>query len=406
LWCLVESSSRFVTWHLSHRSQTHRLTQHSDTHWNSPPDVHSGLDSLQRPHNFASGWLTMSAYAFPNMFQGLPPLGKSATVSDSLNELKAVTAPAPVPAPAPAPSTVTGIALPPLKLPINNRASDCYTTPTKHRNRRGSTNADSRPADPSIWVESANLNLLLLTMSPRKIVRRGSGGNGLAYSPRRQARTVGGNGILDAVEVILTITSSGRTYEATRSLARIVELSTDLIAVAMEEEDVAAVPILPDEIKLMTLTPPQSPGGGTLHLQNRLNSVRDALNVWFRRLLSSVDAPNSIPLSAFLWEPLWLTDRSASGGGSNSNGSGSGRSSGDVPLAESLSNDSSQSTNSGSSVAACSTNTHFNIGSPYSKGALPPLAFAPRSSWRPVRVRRGSADSVGTLSSIDETLLI
>ena len=349
----------------------------------------------------------MSAYAFPTMFQGLPPLGKSATVSDSLNELKAVAAPAPAPAlaPAPAPSTSTGIALPPLKLPINNRlgSNDCYTTPTKHRNRRGSTTTDARPADPSIWVESANLNLHLLTMSPRKIVRRGFGGNGLAYSPRRQARTVGGNGILDAVEVILTITSSGRTYEATRSLARIVELSTDLITVALEEEDVAAVPILPDEIKLMTLTPPQSPGGGTVHLQNRLNSVRDALNVWFCRLLSSVDSPNSIPLSAFLWEPLWLTDRSA-----GCSGSGSGRSSGDVPLVVSLSNDSSQSTNSGSGVG-CSTNTRFNIGSPYSKGALPPLAFAPSSpliSWRPARVRRGSADSVGTLSLIDETLLI
>ena len=364
--------------------------------------------------------------------------------------MKAVAAPSPAPAlaPAPAPSTSTGIALPPLKLPINNRlgandcyttptkhrncpapvpstitsialpplkpptainsrlgANNCYTTPTKHRNRRGSTTADARAADPFIWVESASLNLHLLTMSPRKIVRRGSGGNGLAYSPRRQARTVGGNGILDAVEVILTITSSGRTYEATRSLARIVELSTDLITVALEEEDVAAVPILPDEIKLMTLTPPQSPGGGTVHLQNRLNSVRDALNVWFCRLLSSVDSPNSIPLSAFLWEPLWLTDRSA-----GCSGSGSGRSSGDVPLVESLSNDSSQSTNSGSGVAACSPNTRFNIGSPYSKGgALPPLAFAPsspRGSWKPARVRRGSADSVATLSSIDETLLI
>mmetsp|Transcript_20569 Transcript_20569/g.59000 ORF Transcript_20569/g.59000 Transcript_20569/m.59000 type:complete len:383 (+) Transcript_20569:767-1915(+) len=381
----------------------------------------------------------MSAYAFSTLFKALPPLGKSSKgTSDNLNELKAVAAPAP----APPPSTITGVALPPLKLPmaINNRlgSNDCPKTPTsRHRHRRGSTTAAAHPAgdaegntwkttDPSIWVESANLNAHLLTMSPRKIIRRGFGGNGLAYSPRRQARTVGGNGILDAVEVIMTVTSSGRTYKATRSLARIVELSTDLIADAMAEEDVAAIPILPGEVKLMTLVPPPSSsmatctasGGGLLHLQDRLDCVRDVLNVWFRRLLASVDAPNSVALSAFLWEPLWLADDSAGGGGVGSNGGSikgirrteSSVSASDVPLVESLSNDSSQSTNSGDAgggVAAPTTKTDIrsNNGSSYSGGALPPLAFGPNRSWRPVRVRRGSADSVSTLSSIDESLL-
>lgn len=366
----------------------------------------------------------MSAYALSNLFQGLPPLRKAPKKE------------APAPAPVQTPSTVAGIALPPLKLPksINNRseANTCLKTPT--RNRRGSTTAATTPAgkdsgrcvdgkpDPSIWVESTNLNVHLLTMSPRKIIRRGSGGagvgGGLAYSPRRQARTVGGNGILDAVEVVLTITSSGRTYKATRSLARIVELSTDLIVDAMEDEDVAAIPILPDEVKLMSLGPPPSPsasmaaGGGLVHLQHRLDSVRDLLNFWFKRLLDSVDAGSSVALSAFLWEPLWVTDSNSKGGGSGCNGttsSGSKGAAGDVPLAQSLSNDSSQSSSgSGKTIGftthATNTSARPHTGSSHSDGTLPPLAFGSNKSWKPARVRRGSADSISTLSSIDETL--
>lgn len=337
---------------------------------------------------------------------------------------------------------ITGIALPPLKLPkaIENRSeiNACPKTPTRYRKRRGSTTAATSPTgnatssvngnpDPFIWVESTNLNVHLLTMSPRKIIRRGSGGvgigGGLAYSPRRQARTVGGNGILDAIEVVLTITSSGRTYQATRSLARIIELSTDLIADAMEDEDVAAIPILPDEVKLMSLGPPPSPsasmaarsgggggGGGLVHLQHRLDSVRNMLNVWFKRLLESVDAGSSVALSAFLWEPLWLKDSrpSSKGGGSGCSGTSSRSkcAAGGVPLAQSLSNDSTHSSSSSNAfgVTAPATNTSFHICNG-SSGTLPPLAFGPNKSWKPARVRRGSADSISTLSSIDETLL-
>ena len=345
---------------------------------------------------------------------------------------------APAPPLAETPSTTTGIALPPLKLSkaIDNRseANSCPKTPTRYRKRRGSTtaassqasNATSSVPDISICVESTNLNVHLLTMSPRKIIRRGSGGagigGGLAYSPRRQARTVGGNGILDAIEVVLTITSSGRIYQATRSLARIVELSTDLIVDAMEEDDVAAIPILPDEVKLMSLGPPPSPsasiaarsgcsGGGLVHLQHRLDHLQNRLNVWFERLVESIDAGSSVALSAFLWEPLWLTDSTCSskGGGSGCSGTSSSSSkgaAGDVPLAQSLSNDSTHSSSSGNAfgVTAPATNTRFHTSTGFS-GTLPPLAFEPNKSWKPARVRRGSADSISTLSSIDETLL-
>ena len=359
----------------------------------------------------------MSAYAgLSTLFQGLPPLVRKALKKE-----------APAPPPVETPSTTTGIALPPLKLSkaTDNRleANSCPKTPTRYRKRRGSTTAASSQAgnatDPSICVESTNLNVHLLTMSPRKIIRRGSGsvsiGGGLAYSPRRQARTVGGNGILDAIEVVLTITSSGRTYQATRSLARIVELSTDLIVDAMEEEDVAAIPILPDEVKLMSLGPPPSPSasmaarsgcsGGLVHLRN-------ILNVWFKRLVASVDAGSSVALSAFLWEPLWLTDSCSKTGGRGCSGASSSSSSsskgaaGDVPLAQSLSNDSTHSSYSGNAfgVTAPATNNSFHT-STGSSGTLPPLAFGPNKSWKPARVRRGSADSISTLSSIDETLL-
>ena len=307
---------------------------------------------------------------------------------------------------------------------IDWKPTPVLKTPTRYRKRRGSTTAASSRAgnatDPSICVESTNLNVHLLTMSPRKIIRRGSGGvsigGGLAYSPRRQARTVGGNGILDAIEVVLTITSSGRTYQATRSLARIVELSTDLIVDAMEEEDVAAIPILPDEVKLMSLGPPPSPsasmaarsgcsGGELVHLQN----VSECINVWFKRLLASVDAGSSAALSAFLWEPLWLTDSCSKTGGSGCSGASSGSSKGavgDVLLVQSLSNDSTHSSCSGNAfgVTAPATNTSFHT-STGSSGTLPPLAFGQNKSWKPARVRRGSADSISTLSSIDETLL-
>lgn len=360
----------------------------------------------------------MSAYAgLSTLFQGLPPLVRKASKKE-----------APAPQPAEIPSTTTGIALPPLKLSkaIDNRseANSCPKTPTRYRKRRGSTtaassqagNATSSVPDISVWIESTNLNVHLLTMSPRKIIHRGSGGagigGGLAYSPRRQARTVGDNGILDAIEVVLTITSSGRTYQAARSLARIVELSTDLIVDAMEEEDVAAIPILPDEVKLISLGPPPSPsasmaarsgcsGGGLVHL----------LNVWFERLIESIDAGSSVALSAFLWEPLWLTDSTCSskGGGSGcsgTSGSSSKGAAGDVPLAQSLSNDSTHSSSSGNAfgVTAPATNTRFHT-STGSSGTLPPLAFGPNKSWQPSRMRRGSADSISTLSSIDETLL-
>ena len=366
----------------------------------------------------------MSAYA-SLLFQGLPPLVRKASKKEALAPPLAET-----------PSTTTGIALPPLKLSkaSDNRseANSCPKTPTRYRKRRGSTtaassqagNATSSVPDISICVESTNLNVHLLTMSPRKIIRRGSGGvsigGGLAYSPRRQARTVGGNGILDAIEVVLTITSSGRAYQATRSLARIVELSTDLIVDAMEEEDVAAIPILPDEVKLMSLGPPPSPsasmaarsgcsGGGLVHLQHRLESLRNILNVWFKKVLVSIDAGSSVALSAFLWETLWLTDSSSKGGGSGWIGTSSGSSKGaadDVPLVQSLSNDSTHSSCSGNAfgVTAPAINTSFHT-STGSSGTLPPLAFGPNKSWKPARVRRGSADSISTLSSIDETLL-
>ena len=363
----------------------------------------------------------MSTYALM-LFQGLPPFKKASKE-----------APERVPA---TPSTTTGIALPPLKLPkANNRSriNDGPKTPMRYPKRRGSTTAANSPTgnatssvngnpDPFITIESTNLNVHLLTMSPRKIIRRGSGGvgvgGGLAYSPRRQSRTVGGNGILDAIEVVLTITSSGRTYQATRSLARIIELSTDLIADAMEDEDVAAIPILPDEVKLMSLGPPPSPSaymaarsgggsGGLIDLQHRLDSVRNMLNVWFKRLLESVDAGSSVALSAFLWEPLWLTDSSSKGGGSCCSGTSSRSKcvASGVPLAPSLSNDSTHSSSSNAfGVTAPATNTsfHTNTGS---SNTLPPLAFGPNKSWKPARVRRGSADSISTLSSIDETLL-
>jgi len=376
----------------------------------------------------------MSAYALPTTFKALPPikaLKKESTAA------AAATTTAPV-MPAAAPSTIVGISLPPLKLPKANdnklAPNDFPKTPTRQRYRRGSTTAaannddgdpDRKTTDPSIWVEFCRCNVHLLTMSPRKIIRRGlgSGGGGLAYSPRRQARTVGGNGILDAVEVVFTITSSGRTYQATRSLARIVELSSDLIADAMEDEDVAAIPIFPNEVKLMpSLVPPPSPsssmagGGGLVSMQDRLDSVRDMLNVWFCRLLSSIDGANSIALSAFLWEPIWLTESEIGGSASNGTGIGgvvqmpkttskdSNGSVGDVPLVQSLSNDSSQGS---SSTCSKVTNTGLrpNTASSYSTGALLPLAFGPSKSWKPARVRRGSADSVSTLSSIDETLL-
>lgn len=354
----------------------------------------------------------MSAYASA-LFQGLPPLRKASK--------KEVPAPPP---PAETPSTTTGMALPPLNLSKANNIrseSNAPKTPTRYRKRRGSTTAATTPTgntatngnpDPFIWVESTNLNVHLLTMSPRKIIRRGSGGvgtsvgGGLAYSPRRQARTVGGNGILDAIEVVLTITSSGRTYQATRSLARIVELSTDLIVDAMEDEDVAAIPILPDEVKLMSLGPPPSPpasraarggsgggdAGGLVHLQHRLDHLKHLLNSWFKRLLASVDAGSSVALSAFLWEPLW-------GGGNGCSGTSSRSkcAAGDVPLAQSLSND--------STVTAPATNTSFHTSTGSGGGILPPLAFGPNKSWKPARMRRGSGDSVSTLSSIDETLL-
>ena len=373
----------------------------------------------------------MSAYASA-LFQGMPPLRKASK--------KEVSAPPPL---AETPSTTTGIALPPLKLSkANNNRSEtnaCPKTPARYRNRRGSTTAATSPTgtatssangnpDPFIWVESTNLNVHLLTMSPRKIIRRGSGGvgtslgGGLAYSPRRQARTVGGDGILDAIEVDLTITSSGRTYQATRSLARIVELSTDLIVDAMEDEDVAAIPILPDEVKLMSLGPPPSPpasraaiggsgggdAGGLVHLQHRLDHLKHQLNSWFNRLLASVGAGSSVALSAFVWEPLWLADSSSKGNGSGCSGTSSRSkcAAGDVPLAQSLSNDSTQSSCSGNAfgVTAPATNSSFHI-STGSGGTLPPLAFGSNKSWKPARVRRGSENSVSTLSSIDETLL-
>ena len=325
------------------------------------------------------------------------------------------------------------MALPPLNLSKANNIrseSNAPKTPTSYRKRRGSTTAATTPTgnaatngnpDPFIWVESTNLNPYLLTMSPRKIIRCGSGGvgtsigGGLAYSPRRQARTVGGNGILDAIEVVLRITSSGRTYQATRSLARIVELSTDLIVDAMEDEDVAAIPILPDEVKLMSLGPPPSPpasraarggsgggdAGGLVHLQHRLDHLKHLLNSWFKRLLASVDAGSSVALSAFLWEPLW-------GGGSGCSGTSSRSkcAAGDVQLSQSLSNDSTHSSCSGNAfgITAPATNTSLHA-STGSGGTLPPLAFGPNKSWKPAQLRRGSGDSISTLTSIDETLL-
>ena len=230
----------------------------------------------------------MSAYAFPATFNGmLPAAPLSMTAATATKASESVTADTGGDS---APKQSPDIVLPPVKLfecrnDADNRASGrfggCPRTPSR-RDRKlaesdppasNNNNDEGKASDPSIEARSVLLNAHLLAVSPRSAVRQGTGGN--LHSPRRQSRHVGQNGILDAVEVVLVITRSGRTYMATRALARIVEMASDLIAETSTSNDATAiVPVLPSEIKRMTCYAPASSSGSVLHLQDRLDAVR------------------------------------------------------------------------------------------------------------------------------------
>mmetsp|Transcript_18062 Transcript_18062/g.39465 ORF Transcript_18062/g.39465 Transcript_18062/m.39465 type:complete len:353 (-) Transcript_18062:4308-5366(-) len=351
----------------------------------------------------------MSAYAFSATFNGMlpaPPLSTTSATATKASE-SVIADNGGDSAPKPSPGTV----LPPIKLVECRGDSDravgrfggCPGTPS----RRGRKIAESDPptsrdnnieevqaSDPSIVARWVVLNAHLLAVSPRSAVRQGTGGN--LHSPRRQSRHVGQNGILDAIEVDLVVTRSGRTYTATRALARIVEMASDLIAETSTSNDATViVPVLPSEIKRMTASAPVPRSGSVFLLQDRLDAVRDILNDWFCRLLNAVNISNSLVLSSFLWEPMWRTDGSGFGQRISPNRSTSS-SSRDLALASSTCSTESADERANDTPRKYMTNSLRNEDVP--------LAFCRRTSS--VK-RRGSSvrDSLSTVGSIDPSLL-
>jgi len=144
------------------------------------------------------------------------------------------------------------------------------------------------------------------------VLPRGSGGtattsHGLS-SPRRQSRIHGSNGFLDAIDVNLSVELPERTYTATRSLARIIELSKDLIHESLAINPDAAKdslsPDIPADIEVLSFLYASHSSGCLGSLRRRLDSARTSLNGWFEEVLAAIDPGDGLVLSAFLWEPL------------------------------------------------------------------------------------------------------
>lgn len=170
----------------------------------------------------------------------------------------------------------------------------------------GSSHASLIKTNCSIKVASIEPNYYAL------VLPRGSGGtattsHGLS-SPRRQSRIHGNNGFLDAIEVSLYVELPERTYTATRSLARIIELSKDLIHESLAINPDAAKdslsPDIPADIEVLSFLYVSHSSGCLGSLRRRLDSARTSLNGWFEEVLAAIDPGDGLVLSAFLWEPL------------------------------------------------------------------------------------------------------